>query len=120
MSTKKKRAASTGELNDLHKMIAIYFKERIKGAMPSDDSKQVLNEDGEYEDEFVIPLSSAEIGNMVTFLKHNNISAEPDDETLSDLKGEFSDDYELRRAQKAEAIAAISVEDQERSDWLHS
>lgn len=117
--TKKKRAASVGELGDLHKMVAVYLTHRIKESMPDAEEELEYNEEtGEYEKPFKMPLSSAELGNAITFLKHNDISAEPDDESLAGLKDEFTDDFELRRKAKAEKILTMSKEETEQQNWI--
>lgn len=117
----KRRAASSGELGDLHKMVAIYLKNRIREADPNrvfTEDEMIENEDGELEKPFVMPLSSAELGNAITFLRNNDITCEPDDETLSDLKDEFSEDFKLKRDKAAQSLLELSVEETEQAGWL--
>lgn len=120
--TKKKRAASMGELGDLHKMVAVYLKNRIQESMPnrefSEDELVYNDETGEYEKPFIMPLSSAELGNAITFLRNNEVTAEPDDETLADLRDEFSEDFKLKREKKAQAILARTEEEAEQANWI--
>lgn len=118
---KKKRAATSGELGDLHKMVAVYFKHRLIECDPnrefSEDELEV-GEDGALEKPFVMPMSTAELGVIVNFLAKNDITCEPDDETLSELRDEFTDDFELKRQKKQEAILARTEEEAEQATWI--
>lgn len=118
----KKRGAARGELSDLHMMLAKYFKGRLQDAMPDEDGNVEVtefDEEGNPIGTFKMPLSSAEIGNIITFLKHNDITAEPDDEALSELKDEFKADLERKRADKAASVIHATADDAERASWLN-
>lgn len=118
----KKRAATSGELGDLHNMIAKYFKARLIESDPNreftEDEMDVDEETGELVKPFVMPMQGTEIGHIIAFLRNNDITAEPDDESLNDLKGEFTEDYELRRKAKADKILSMSKEETEQQNWI--
>lgn len=118
----KKKAASSSELGELHNMIAKYFKNRLIESDPnrefSEDEMELDEETGEYVKPFVMPMQGTEIGHIINFLNHNKITAEPDDESLSDLRDEFSEDFKLKREKKAQAILARTDEEAEQATWI--
>lgn len=120
--SKKKRAASAGELGDLHKMVAVYFKHRLQECDPnrkfSEDEMEYDEETGEYVKPFVMPLQGTELGHIIAFLRNNEITAEPDDESLADLKDEFASDYQLKRERAAQAILARTEDEAEQANWI--
>lgn len=103
-----KQSASVSALEELHSALAQYFKSRLTDSMA----------DPEDEDDFKLPLATGEVANMVTFLKHNDISAAPADEALSELKDEFAKDLEAQRIAKAESLLKPADEDSEVYEWL--
>ena len=104
----RKKSASVAELEALHAATARYLKGRLE-----DSTRQ-----SEDEDDFVLPLATGEVANIIAFLKHNNISAAPDAEEVSVLKQEFANDLEAQRIAKAEGLLRASDEDLERAAWL--
>lgn len=120
--SKKRGAASERELGELHAMVARYFKHRLQECDPerefTEEEMEYNDETGELDKPFVMPMASTEIGNILAFLKHNDITAEPDDETLADLRDEFTEDFELKREKKAQAILARTEEEAEQANWI--
>lgn len=101
MTTKKKGGAKVSALERLHEAVAEYMIERLESSQATED------------DEFAIPLASGEVANIINFLKHNNISASPDDDTLSRLNSEFTNNQEFiaARAARAESITKSAGDD---------
>lgn len=104
-----KKSASVSELESLHGAVAKYFRQRLEESTA----------DMEDEDDFRVPLATGEVANIVSFLKHNNIVAAPDDDTLSALGDEFANDLEAQRIAKAEGMISMTDEEMERQDWFH-
>lgn len=80
-------AAHVSKLQLLHEALADMFLENIS----------ICRTEG-------IPMSAADMGVMVTFLKNNNITADITDEKIQTLKEEFNDELRLARAKKAEEL----------------
>lgn len=112
-----KRSASTSALEELHAAMAGYLKGRLQESTASQEVE--YDEDGNEIEDFVLPLATGEVANIITFLKHNDISAAPDDEKLEDLANEFKGDLEAQRIAKANNLLSQSDEELERQDWLH-
>lgn len=89
-------AAKNSKLGQLHEMLADMFMENIR----------ICKEEG-------IPMSAADMGVIVTFLKNNNITSDVDDTQMADLKSEFND--ELKRAREAKAASLLSSVDDEKT-----
>lgn len=104
-----KKSASISALEELHAATAQYLKSRLEDSTSSTDD----------EDDFRLPLATGEVANIIAFLKHNNISAAPDDEKLEDLAREFEGDLEAQRIAKANNLLSQSDEELERQAWLH-
>lgn len=111
-----KRSASTSALEELHAAMAGYLKGRLQESTASQEVE--YDEDGNELDNFVLPLATGEVANIIMFLKHNNISAAPDAEVISELSDEFSADLEAQRIAKAEGLLAATDVDAEMYEWL--
>lgn len=112
-----KKSASVSALEELHEAVAVYLKSRLEASTASTEIE--YDEDGNEVEDFVLPLATGEVANIITFLKHNNISAAPDDEKLEDLANEFKGDLEAQRIAKANNLLSCSDEELERQEWLH-
>lgn len=112
-----KKSASVTALEELHGAVAVYLKSRIEASTASTEIE--YDEDGNEIEDFVLPLATGEVANIITFLKHNNISATPDDEKIEGLAREFEGDLEAQRIAKANNLLTLSDEDLERQAWLH-
>lgn len=117
-----KRNATVNEAYDLNKMIMRYHTLRIRECMPdrvfTEEEMEVDEETGELVPPFVMPLSSAEMANAIALIKHNNITVEPSDDELNDLKDEFDEEFKLKREQAAKDLVSLSVEETEQQAWL--
>lgn len=82
-------AAPVSKLQELHEALAEMFLEDIR----------ICKEEG-------IPMSAADKGVMVTFLKNNNITADITDEKIQAVKEEFQDELNRKRQKKAEELLA--------------
>ena len=110
-------------ISKMQDVIESIIKSRVDGVILfndnfSEDEMEVDEETGELIKPFVMPMQGTEIGHIIAFLRNNDITAEPDDESLNDLKGEFTDDYELRRKAKADKILAMSEAETEQQNWI--
>lgn len=103
-----KKSASVAALEELHYSLAVYFRERLADTAVDPDD----------EDAFKLPLATGEVTNMIAFLKHNNISAAPDNAEISALSTEFAEDLEAQRIAKAEKLLEAADADSELYDWL--
>ena len=112
-----KRSATVSALEELHAATARYLQGRLEDSTAV--SEPQFDEDGNEIDDFVLPLATGEVANIIAFLKHNNISAAPDEETISGLAEEFKGDIEAQRIAKANNLLHASDEELERSSWLH-
>ena len=101
---KRKRSASMGSMEQLHKAVADYMLNRIESSTSAPDAEPEYDEDGNPIDEFFIPLAASELQVMVSFLKNNNVTASPDDASMGALKSEFDEDMRLKREQAASKI----------------
>lgn len=91
------KGAKASKLAELHEMLAEMFMEDIR----------ICKEEG-------IPMSAADKGVIVTFLKNNNITADVDDVGMQTIKQEFEDELRSKR----EARAAKLLASQEEGDAL--
>lgn len=80
-------SAKTSTLEKLHEMLAELFIEDIK----------LCREEG-------IPMSASDKGVIVSFLKNNNITADPDLEDMQRLDEEFKRQAEIERAARAKSM----------------
>lgn len=112
-----KKSASITALEELHAATARYLSGRLSESTASQEIE--YDEDGNEVDNFVLPLATGEVANIIAFLKHNNISAAPDDETISDLEDEFAADLEAQRIAKAANLLQASDEDVEKASWMY-
>ena len=80
-------AANVSKLQELHEALAEMFLEDIR----------ICKEEG-------IPMSAADKGVMVTFLKNNNITADITDEKIQAVKEEFQDELRAKREAKIKEI----------------
>lgn len=103
-----KKSASVTALEELHAAMAVYFKSRLEDSTTASDD----------EDDFKLPLATGEVANIIAFLKHNNISAAPDNEELTELSDEFASDFEAQRIAKAAKLLEATEEDSEIYSWL--
>jgi hypothetical protein len=99
MTTKKKGGAKVSALERLHEAVAEYMIDRL-------ESSQRVDEDD--EDDFAIPLASGEVANIINFLKHNNITASPDDDKLAKLNSAFKDNDEFKKLRDERAAAIVN------------
>ena len=83
------KGAKASKLAELHEMLAEMFMEDIR----------ICKEEG-------IPMSAADKGVIVTFLKNNNITADVGDTEMQTLKQEFEDELRAKRQARAEALLA--------------
>jgi len=82
------KAASLGDLQELHALIARSLNKRIKQDM---------------EDE--LPTDAATLGAAIKFLKDNNVSADPaDSDDLSELRENLRKQAEQRRAGRSNVL----------------
>ena len=81
--------AGVDKLRMLHDALADMFLENIR----------ICKEE-------VIPMSAADMGVMVTFLKNNNITADITDEKIQAVKEEFNDELRAAREKAAKKILA--------------
>jgi tartrate dehydratase alpha subunit/fumarate hydratase class I-like protein len=79
--------AGVDKLRMLHDALADMFLENIR----------ICKEEG-------IPMSAADMGVMVTFLKNNNITADITDEKIQAVKEEFNDELRAAREKAAKRI----------------
>jgi len=87
------KGAKASKLAELHEMLAEMFMSDI----------QLCKDEG-------IPMSAADKGVIVTFLKNNNITADVDDQEMQTLKQEFEDELRAKRQARAEALLAKQEE----------
>lgn len=80
-------AAKLSKVSTLHDLLTELFIEDI----------QLCRTEG-------IPMSAADKAVIVKFLKDNNVTAEPDEERVQELRDEFKDDLEARREAKRKHI----------------
>lgn len=84
-------AASRKELEELHRMIAASFTQRIKQD----------NEDG-------IPTDAATLSSAVKFLKDNNVSADPaEQDDLNELQSLLAQKARERRERSGKTIELV-------------
>ena len=83
------KGAKASKLAELHEMLAEMFMEDIR----------ICKEEG-------IPMSAADKGVIVTFLKNNNITADVDDSEMQTLKQEFEDELKAKRQARAAELLA--------------
>lgn len=81
--------AGVDKLRMLHDALADMFLENIR----------ICKEE-------MIPMSAADMGVMVTFLKNNNITADITDEKIQAVKEEFNDELRAAREKAAKKILA--------------
>ena len=119
---KRSKAGTVGELGSVHKMFTEFLAHRLKETNPkrefAKDELVYNDETGEYEEPFVYPMTTQEMGVIAKFLKDNDITCEPDDATLGDLKDEFSESFDKKRELKAQSILAQSDEERAQVQWL--
>lgn len=101
MTTKKKGGAKVSALERLHETVAEVMILQLEA------SRKI------YEEEGIDILATGAMSNIINFLKHNNISASPDDDTLSRLNSEFTNNQEFiaARAARAESITKSAGDD---------
>lgn len=104
-----KKSATVAALEQLHADTARYLSARLADSTSDSDD----------EDDFKLPLATGEVANIIAFLKHNNISAAPDAEEITELADEFKGDLEAQRIAKAAELLAATDEDLERASWLN-
>lgn len=80
-------SAKTSTLEKLHEMLAELFIEDIK----------LCREEG-------IPMAASDKGVIVSFLKNNNITADPDLEDMQRLDEEFKRQAEIERVARAKSM----------------
>lgn len=112
-----KKSASVSALEELHAATARYLKGRLEDSTAVTEPQ--YDEDGNEIDDFVLPLATGEVANIIAFLKHNNISAAPDTTEVAALSAEFKGDIEAQRIAKENALFDATPEELERSSWLH-
>jgi hypothetical protein len=83
------KGAKASKLAELHEMLAEMFMGDIR----------ICKEEG-------IPMSAADKGVIVTFLKNNNITADVDDSEMQTLKQEFEDELKAKRQARAAELLA--------------
>lgn len=83
------KGAKASKLAELHEMLAEMFMDDIR----------ICKEEG-------IPMSAADKGVIVTFLKNNNITADVDDQEMQTLKQEFEDELKAKRQARAAELLA--------------
>ena len=89
-----KRAATLGELQELHRLIAKSLNQRI-----------------EQDIEDNIPTDAATLGAAIKFLKDNNVSADPADaDDLSALRDTLKQQAEQRRAGRSNVVQ-LAIQD---------
>lgn len=103
-----KKNVSTSELESMNGALARYLTQRLESATAIPDD----------EDDFVVPLATGEVANMIALLKMNNIMATPTEEDVSALRDEFADSIEAQRIAKANNLLSASPEELERASWL--
>lgn len=118
----KRRAATEGQLSDVHRMFTEFLTHRLRETDPNrvftEDEMEYNDETGEYEKPFIFPMNTAEMGVIAKFLKDNDITCEPNDESLSDLKDEFAGEFKEKREKAAQSLLELSVEETEQAGWL--
>lgn len=112
-----KKSASISALEELHAATARYLQGRLEDSTAKAEVQ--YDKDGNEIEEFVLPLATGEVANIIAFLKHNNISAAPDDEVISGLAEEFKEDLNAQRIAKANNLLDATDEELERTSWLH-
>lgn len=95
-------SAKVSKLAKLHEMLADLMIEDIR----------IAKEEG-------IPMAASDKGVIVTFLKNNNITADPDTEQMQKLDEEFKKQAEIERASRAKAILAQKGDDDRYDDLLN-
>lgn len=128
MANRKRKSASSSEMESLHKFLAVYLTHEIKGSLPpelggyEEELEDELDEDGEPTGNqvkaFRMPMSDSKLGVIAKFLKDNDVTCEPDDPTLKGLKDEFEDDFKARRDAHADKIAKQTLEQAEKASWV--
>lgn len=87
-------AASMKELEELHKLVARSYKQRIEADMEDN-----------------IPTDAATLSGAVKFLKDNAVTADPaDQDDLSDLRKKLTEQVANRR-KKGEKLVALVQDD---------
>jgi hypothetical protein len=85
------KAATLGELQDLHSLIARSLNARIAQDMQDD-----------------LPTDAATLGAAIKFLKDNNVSADPADaDDLSQLRDKLREQAEQRRVKRGNVMALV-------------
>lgn len=85
------KAASLGDLQDLHRLIAASLNQRITQDMEDN-----------------LPTDAATLGAAIKFLKDNNVSADPADaDDLSALRDKLREQAEQRRAQRGSVMSLV-------------
>lgn len=88
------KAATLGELQDLHSLIARSLSERIKQDMQDD-----------------LPTDAATLGAAIKFLKDNNVSADPADaDDLSELRNRLREQGEQRREKRSAMLSLVQTD----------
>lgn len=103
------KSASVTSLEHLHAATAEYLSQRLQDSTRATDDP----------DEFVLPLATGEVANILAFLKHNNITAAPDDVAIKGLADEFKSDLAAQRTAKAHKLYEATDEELEQAGWLH-
>lgn len=80
-------SAKSSKLEKLHEMLTELFIEDIK----------LCREEG-------IPMAASDKGVIVSFLKNNNITADPDLDDMKRLDEEFQKQAEIERAARAKSM----------------
>lgn len=88
------KAASTSKLAELHEMLA-----------------EVLLEDLRQSKAEGIPLPAANLGVIRQFLKDNNISASIDADDMAQLRDEFAEELQAKRAANKQKLNETLAED---------
>lgn len=85
------KAASLGELQELHRLVARSLNQRI--ALDMEDN---------------IPTDAATLGAAIKFLKDNAVSADPADaDDLTDLRNKLKEQAAARRAKGKNIVALV-------------
>lgn len=85
------KAASLGDLQELHSLIARSLNARIKQDMEDD-----------------LPTDAATLGAAIKFLKDNNVSADPADaDDLSELRNKLREQADTRKANRGAVMALV-------------
>lgn len=93
MSDITSKAATVGELGELHRLVARAYRERI--AQDLEDK---------------LPTDAATLAGAAKFLKDNSITADPaDSDDLGDLRKQLAAQAEARRKRKVSGAAVMQL-----------